>query len=147
MPSGLQVIRHLRVWKPGDNPVGLTMVRLLVTICVAMAALRIAARPLHLEVSEWPASMWTGMWYGPEHFGTERASIEETLERQPGGQLVLVRYAPGHNTLDEWVYNAADIDASKVIWAREMDAASNRSRPATTRTEGCGWCSRIGHSP
>jgi hypothetical protein len=37
-----------------------------------------------------------------------------------------VRYSPGHNVFDEWVYNAADIDGSRVIWARGMAASDDR---------------------
>ncbi len=54
------------------------------------------------------------------HFGEARAAMQRSLAGMPGRQLVLVRYAPGHNTQDEWVFNAADIDGSKVVWAREM---------------------------
>jgi hypothetical protein len=57
--------------------------------------------------------------------GIERAQIESRLEQMPGKQLVIVRYSLDHNSLDEWVYNTADIDSAKVIWAREMDSAND----------------------
>ena len=47
------------------------------------------------------------------------------MEQLPQKQLMIVRYSPQHEPKDEWVYNAADIDGSKVIWAREMDASDN----------------------
>jgi hypothetical protein len=122
---GLQAMRHLRVWKPEGKTVGLTLVRLIVVVCIALGGLRLFAEPLHFRITQWPASGWTDRWYGPNHFGTERAGIETTLEQLPGKQLILVRYAPDHNPIDEWVYNSADIDGSKVIWAREMDMSNN----------------------
>ena len=122
---GLQCMRHLRVWRPGGRPVGLGMVRACVVLCVTLAAVRLCSRPLHINIPQWPASQWSAMWFGPEHYGTERAAIEDALARAPGRQLALVRYSSEHNSMDEWVYNSPDIDKSKVIWAREMDAASN----------------------
>ena len=122
---GLQAARHLRLWAPGGKSVGVALVRLTVTLCFIMAGLRLFAEPLHLKLTEWPPSKWLAAWYGPGHFGTERAQIESGLEKLPGKQLVLVRYSPGHEVFNEWVYNAADIDNSKVLWAREMDTADN----------------------
>jgi hypothetical protein len=123
---GLQAMRHLRLWSTGGKPVGLTLVRLLVTVCFVLGAARVFARPFGLPVPEWPASSWSGMWYGPDLYGTERAQIEAGLEQLPGKQLLLVRDSPNRDPLDQWVYNAADIDDSKVVWAREMDATNNR---------------------
>jgi hypothetical protein len=122
---GLQCMRHLRVWHPEGKPVGVAMVRLTVILCFALAGLRLFAGPLNLKVPQYPAGKWSGMWYGPEHYGTERAQIEAELERLPEKQLVLVRYSAKRDELDQWIYNSADIDHSKVVWASDMDAADN----------------------
>ncbi len=122
---GLQAMRHLRLWKPEGKPVGLTIVRFTVLVVVLLGGLRVFARPLGIAPPEWPPSNWNFTWYGPEHFGVERAHIEAHLEGLPGGQLVIVRYSPDHNPLDEWVYNQPDIDDSKVVWAWDMGSREN----------------------
>ena len=55
----------------------------------------------------------------------ERPRVVSELNKLPGKQLVIVRYTPGHNLHDEWVYNSANIDQSKIVWARELDPISN----------------------
>jgi len=55
----------------------------------------------------------------------QRAQLSNQLKQQPGQHLVLVKYGPKHSYDREWVYNEADIDAAKVVWARDMDAAEN----------------------
>jgi hypothetical protein len=119
---GLQAMRHLRLWSPGNQPVGMALVRLTVTLCVVLAGLRLYAEPLHLKLSPAYANEWYGRRF---ESGTERAKIAADFAKQPEKALVIVRYSPDHNSLDEWVYNAADVDNSKVIWAREMDDAEN----------------------
>ena len=122
---GLQAMRHLRQARVDGRPVGLGLVRLMLTLCIVMVGVRLCAGPLHLGVAEWPPSNWLSRWYGPGSFGGERAEIKARLEELPGKQLALVRYSPDHYYLNEWVYNAANIDDAKVIWAREMDVANN----------------------
>jgi hypothetical protein len=122
---GLQCMRHLRQWKPGGQPVGAAMQRFTIVLIVGLAVLRVAAEPLHLGLAEWPSGAWASTWTGPGQLGLPRKQIEDKLNALPGKHLILVHYSPDHSSLDEWVYNAPDIDNSKIIWAREMDAAQN----------------------
>lgn len=55
----------------------------------------------------------------------KRDQIARQLEADDDQHLVIVRYPAGHQVLHEWVYNAADIDASKVVWARSMSHEKN----------------------
>jgi hypothetical protein len=122
---GLQAMRHMRHWKPGGQPVGSAMVRFLVTTCVVLAAVDLWARPLHLGVPLSQNAVWTCECLGAPQPGAERARIETVLEQMPGKQLVLVRYGANHNPIEEWVYNSAEIDSAKVIWARDSDSSNN----------------------
>jgi hypothetical protein len=123
---GLQGMRHLWQWTPAGQNVGRAIVRLSVTACLIMAGLRPFDRRLGFAIQERPFIGWVAWWYGPDRFGIDRASIQRQLESLPGKQLAIVRYSPDHYPQDEWVYNSADIDGSKVIWAREMNAAKDR---------------------
>jgi hypothetical protein len=50
----------------------------------------------------------------------ERARIRRQLEYSNSRHLIIVRYGPEHLLHQEWVYNEADIDVARVVWAREM---------------------------
>jgi hypothetical protein len=60
------------------------------------------------------------------HWGFERARINRELADGGGRHLIVVRYGVQHSPLLEWVYNEADIDAAKVVWAREMAPAEDK---------------------
>jgi len=49
-----------------------------------------------------------------------RNPVETQLAALPGEHLVLVRYSKDHNSGEEYVYNEADIDHAKTVWAREI---------------------------
>jgi len=123
---GLQCMRHLYCWRPGGQLVGMTMTRSIVGICVLMIVLRVFNKQIDCPVPHFPVATWLLAWYGPDHYVSQRSLIEQELEQLPGGQLAIVRYAEDHDPLDEWVYNGADIDGSKVIWARAMDDGNDR---------------------
>jgi hypothetical protein len=120
----LQSMRHLRLWEPKGRPVGKTLVRLSIAVCIVTGALSILVAPLHLRLPEWTRLGWATAWQSTGHQGLERARVSARIEQEPGLQLAIVRYGKGHNPLDEWVYNGADLDQSKVIWARDGEPAA-----------------------
>jgi hypothetical protein len=54
-----------------------------------------------------------------------RLAVGRQLDAAPGQQLVFVRYGAAHQ-FEEWVHNAADIDAARVVWARDLGAEENQ---------------------
>src|SRR5205823_14918439 len=84
-------------------------------------AFRIAAGASHISVPEIAPS-----WSGPRIENLARARISDSLSRESGSHLILVHYAADHAPQAEWVYNLADIDGSKIVWARDLGAAQNR---------------------
>ena len=118
----VQGIRHLRVWRRRQGR-GLLLARAVPAICAVMIVARLAAQALNMQVP--PA--WPMTWYHTPNGNVARAAVLKQLSAMDGKQLAIVRYGPAHNAvMNEWVYNRADIDATKVVWARDMDATENR---------------------
>ena len=63
---------------------------------------------------------------GPEGYGYERQRLISQLEAQPGKHLILVRFSEENTAIPQWVYNLADLDEQRVLWAREMNSERNR---------------------
>lgn len=99
----------------GSAPVGQALVRAIPLLACAMILLRVAAAALHVQIEPpWPRG------------NLERASILRQLQQQPGLQLAIVRYGPHPDPTLDWVYNEANIDAARIVWARDMGKDANQ---------------------
>jgi hypothetical protein len=96
---------------------GRFVARAVPAIALLLFSARVAAPLVHLTPK--PSAIRT--WSSQYRQNFERARILNQLDHTAGQHLVIVRYLPGHDyIIDEWVFNGADIDGSKVIWARDM---------------------------
>jgi hypothetical protein len=108
----VQALRHLRQMRLWKRPVGAALSCAVVVVLI-------------IDVAQFAA---TG--YGdPMGWGggglQRRVEIQKQLDKTPGKHLVIVKYNATHSVHDEWVYNGADIDGSKVVWARDLDPEQN----------------------
>jgi hypothetical protein len=105
----LRGLRRLHAWRPGGRAMG----RFLVRWSLCLAAVIFAVQCIGASRT------WGVGWQ------YQRAGILRELEQAGGRHLIVVRYGEGHNPHQEWVYNSADIDGSRVVWARAMEPAEN----------------------
>ena len=103
----IEALRHLRLWRWRGRNVGIFLVATLLLGCV-LSPVTPASREIAGD-------------------GQKRARILNQLEVTGERHLVIVRYRLDHDPGDEWVYNSADIDNARVVWAREMDPTSNQT--------------------
>jgi hypothetical protein len=113
-PAGVLMIvsglRHLNAWGTPPGSKGRILVQGLMVIFLLTSASRVRSYS-HVPQKE---------------FAVDRNRVSHQLQTTPGEHLVLVRYGPGHDPFAEWVHNAADIDAAKIAWAREMSPEQNQ---------------------
>jgi hypothetical protein len=110
----LQCMRHLQFWRWRGWQVGRVMVWAVVIGCFAVDAAWVSAMAVHVA----DARLYMA-GYQP------RAMVERRLEQTPGSHLVIVHYTLSHPVYREWVYNHADIEHSKVVWARDLGNKCN----------------------
>jgi hypothetical protein len=106
----VQGMRHLRKWRYAGRAVGIGLTRAIVLVTLAII-------PVHI-VKLMAEARHGISWTDPKML--ERKRLTAQLEATPGEQLVIVSYVPTHDPHQEWVYNGADIDHSKIVWAREL---------------------------
>lgn len=108
----LMAMRYLRLWRWRGQPVGLQLVRVIPVLALVTVA-------LHAGVL-----VRQCLLFAPSG-DLSRGSILTRLPADPNGHLVLVRYNREYEIGEAWVYNDADIDAAKVVWAWDMGASAN----------------------
>jgi hypothetical protein len=109
----------------GGRPAGAEAARLLYLICVAHFVFWYGVHVFDSgEIAQSALAYET--WNNINHANPDRRiAIRDELDRAPGQLLVFVHYAPQHIFQEEWVWNAADIDGARIVWARDLGSEEN----------------------
>lgn len=112
----LLVVRHLRSIRWRGRSAGVELGIILLTISFGLALLTGVARLR--DFAKGPSTL---------NVGLERSRLIDQIAHVKSKHVIIVRYAPGHNVTQEWVYNSANIDSAPVVWAHDRGAVENRA--------------------
>jgi len=119
----IQCIRRMRA--TGDA--GLFLSRSLPLVCILGLVIPMCGRFAEGFLPPKLAGL-KNLWQPEFLHEVSREQFVPQLEREPGRQLVLVRYQPYDGEKKaEWIFNRADLEGAKIVWARESgDRESDR---------------------
>jgi hypothetical protein len=110
-------LRHLRLWRWRGWPLGRWIARGVIAVWILTTLLWL------LAIASPPA----------EGYGRARDRLVKRLSRTGERHLLIVRYSPVVRfdvewpNKPEWVYNGADIDAERVVFAHELNPQADRA--------------------
>jgi hypothetical protein len=116
----LFAVMGLRYLAQSRSIFGIAMVRLVVPIWLVVLSVQAA------EFSKPAARPNYPSWCCTDARSHDREPLLEKIAAAPGNHLVIVTYNLASYDTFDWVYNEPDIDAAKVIFARDMGADKNR---------------------
>jgi hypothetical protein len=104
------VLQAMRLWRWRNRRVGRLVLWFVPFLCVLLLLPFLYGRLKQNDSTAWQI---------------QRARMNKQLKKVEGQHLIIVSYGRQHSFLEEWVYNEADIDGAKVVWARDMDIPEN----------------------
>jgi len=106
----VECIRHLRASRTLD-------IGWLPAVMALVLVLRIGAQAAGLPYTQ---ALNFQSWCCRVEGNLNKSRIAEELSKAPGKHLVFVKSKTDPNNLLQWIYNDADIDASSIVWARDL---------------------------
>jgi hypothetical protein len=120
---GMQQLSRIRI---RGEAVGVEFARVLIVLCLGEF---LSWYSLHLFESQdvYPILRYE-TWDSINHDNSRRRTeVYQQLAEMPGQLLVFVRYSAHHVYQNEWVWNAADIDGSRIVYARDLGAEEDEN--------------------
>ncbi len=118
------LMQGMRHWRSKDrNTAGIVITWGVLAICFGLGGLRLAGAEPHLApYVDLRGDAW---WCSIPGGNSARSQVQARLDVMPGEHLVIVHNSARYSGSD-WVYNGANIDSQRVVWARDMGAEANR---------------------
>jgi hypothetical protein len=117
----MQEVRRIRIWERHKGR-GKVLARSVIVAAILSFAFSAANSRNTLQGTSLDDPLRLAMKLA----NTTRVQLTHSLTQHGQKFLIIVHYRPDHDGHEEWVYNAADIDNSRIVWAREMSPAADR---------------------
>jgi hypothetical protein len=120
----VECFRRLRTYRRNGRPIGWQLIVAAPLIMVLILAVRTGLEKFGLPYTQ---AVNFQSWCCVPEGNPNKARVTGMLRAMGGKHLVIVKPKTDPNNLFQWIYNAAGIDASPIVWARDMGAQKNQA--------------------